>query len=135
VDGLFSGSQDIFLKDNLTNTVHDLKQSAYTFVSDAGVFNSRFEIVYNSSPLATQNPVFSENSVVVYKQNDTLNINAGNRMLQGLKIFDVRGRLLYEKSAIHTTSLAIKDLKAEQQVLIVQITSEDGVMVAKKIVY
>jgi hypothetical protein len=134
-DGLFLGSQDIYLKDNEANITHDLKQSAYTFASAAGVFNSRFELVYSSSPLATQNPAFSDNSVVVYKQNDVLNVNTGNVNMKGIKIFDVRGRLLYEKSAIGATSLAIKDLTAEQQVLIVQITSEDDKMVAKKIVF
>jgi hypothetical protein len=135
VDGLFSGSQDIYLKDNLTNVVHDLKQSAYTFASDAGVFNNRFELVYNSSPLITQNPTFNENSVVIYKQNEVLNVNSGSVNMKEIKIFDIRGRLLYDKSAIGATSLAIKDLTAEQQVLIVQITSEDGKRVTKKIVY
>jgi hypothetical protein len=135
VDGLFSGSQDIYLKDNLTNAVHDLKQSAYTFASDAGVFNNRFELVYNSSPLSTQNPTFNDNSVVIYKQNEVLNVNSGSINMKEIKIFDIRGRLLYEKFAIEATSLAIKDLTAEQQVLIVQITSEDGKRVTKKIVY
>jgi hypothetical protein len=136
VDGLFSDeNQNIFLKDNFTNVTHDIKQSAYTFASEIGVFNNRFEIVYNNSPLSTQNPTFNENSVVVYKQNDVLNVNAGSENIKGIKIFDVRGRLLYEKSAIRATSLAITDLTAEQQVLIVQIALENGKKAVKKIVY
>ena len=135
VDGLFSGNQDIYLKDNVANITHDLKQSAYTFASDAGVFNSRFELVYSSSPLATQNPAFTDYSVVVYKQNEVLNVNTGIVKMKGIKIFDVRGRLLYEKSAIGATSLMIKELTAEQQVLVVQITSEDDKTVVKKMVF
>ncbi len=135
VDGLFSGSQDVYLKDNFTNTLHDLKQSAYTFASDAGVFNSRFELVYNSASLSTQNPIFNDNSVIIYKQNEVLNVNSGSVNMKEIKIFDIRGRLLYEKSALGATSLAIIDLTAEKQVLIVQISSEEGKRVTKKIVY
>jgi len=55
-DGLFSGNQNIYLKDKLLNTTHDLKTSAYTFNTEAGTFANRFEIVYNSAPLVVTNP-------------------------------------------------------------------------------
>jgi hypothetical protein len=35
-DGLFAGSQDIFVRDNLMGTDHNIKVSPYTFASDAG---------------------------------------------------------------------------------------------------
>jgi hypothetical protein len=48
VDGLFTGSQDIFVKDNLTGTQHNLKTGAYTFTSNAGTFDARFVILFNT---------------------------------------------------------------------------------------
>lgn len=43
-DGLFE-NQEIYLKDNYLNVLHDLKQGNYTFSSNAGTFNDRFEVV------------------------------------------------------------------------------------------
>jgi hypothetical protein len=47
----------------------------------------------------------------------------------------VRGRLVYEKSNINTTTTTLNDLKAEQGVLLVKITSEDNKVVTKKMVF
>jgi hypothetical protein len=64
-----------------------------------------------------------------------LNINAGKVVMKNVKIYDVRGRLIYEKSNINTTTTALKDLKAEQEVLLVKITSDDNKVVTKKVVF
>ena len=135
VDGLFSADQDIFIKDKLTNTVNNLKSAAYTFASEEGTFNERFEIIYQNTVLGIENPVLNAESIVVYKQNNTLNINAGTTVMAGVKIFDIRGRLIFERNNINATTTAISDLTAEQQVLIVQMTSSDNKTVSKKLVY
>jgi hypothetical protein len=54
VDGLFT-SQNIYLKDKLLNTTVNLKQGAYTFTSDLGVFNDRFVVVYRNKIRNTYN--------------------------------------------------------------------------------
>ena len=135
VDGLFLGSQDIYLKDNLLGITHNIKANPYTFTSASGVFNSRFEIVYTSSPLGTHNPTFDSESVVVYKQDQVLNVNSGATVMAKVRVFDVRGRLIFEKNNINATAVKLTDLKAEQQVLMVQITSDDNRIVTKKVVY
>jgi hypothetical protein len=136
VDGLFLGEQNVYLKDNLLNVTHDIKASAYTFTSDQGTFNNRFEVVYINSTLNISTPTFDANSVIVYKDdNKVLNINAGKVVMKNVKIYDVRGRLVYEKSNINTTTTALKDLKAEQEVLLVKITSDDNKVVTKKVVF
>ena len=131
-DGLFTG-QDIFLRDNLLNVTHDIKGSSYTFASDAGEFNSRFEIVY-ASPLAVVTPTFTENSVVVYNNETGITINAGQTTIDNVKVFDVRGRLLVSKSKVNASSITIENVTTEKQVLIVQITSSDNVTISKKVI-
>lgn len=42
---LVSGGRMLFLKDDLTNLVHDLSESTYSFAFVVGTFNSSFEIV------------------------------------------------------------------------------------------
>jgi hypothetical protein len=135
VDGLFLGNQDVFLKDNLTGAIHDLKLSSYNYASEIGTFNTRFELVYTSSPLGTQTPIFDSNSIIIFKQNGVLNINSGRSLMKTIKVFDIRGRLLLEEKEINLTTTSLKNLKAEQQVLIVQITDYNGIVVSKKVVY
>ena len=130
--GFTSGSQPIYLKDNLTATLHDLNTGAYTFVSDAGTFNSRFEIVY-ALPLGVDNPVFTANNVIIYSQNNGFVVNSGAIIMDSIKVFDIRGRLLETKKGINASETIIGAGLANE-VLLVQITSEDGVVVTKKVV-
>lgn len=132
-DGLFAGSQSIYLRDLLTGIVHDLKGSPYTFVSEAGRFNNRFEIMYQT-PLRVSSPTFTSHNVIV-SGNDVneVVINSGAVLMRNVSIYDIRGRLLKEHKGIHATETRIV-LPGTNQVFLVQITSEDGVMVTKKIV-
>ncbi len=133
VDGLFAGgSQAIYLKDNLTTTVHDLNTGAYSFATTVGTFNNRFEIVYDSQ-LNVENPVFTANDVVIYNHNNEFVINSGSAIMATVKVFDIRGRLIEEKKAINASQTTIKGGLANE-VLLVQITSEDGVTVTKKVI-
>ncbi|MEO7172172.1 T9SS sorting signal type C domain-containing protein, partial [Flavobacterium sp.] len=133
VDGLFTGgTQSIYLKDNLTATVHDLNAGAYSFASAAGTFGNRFEIIY-ALPLGTQNPVLTENNVIVYNNNNEFVVNTGNIIMSSVKVFDIRGRLLQEKKDVNASQTTIGNGLANQ-VLLVQITSEDGITVTKKVI-
>jgi hypothetical protein len=53
---------------------------------------------------------------------DVLNINAGNVIIQNVKIYDVRGRLIHEQNNINASTTVFNNLSAEQQVLLVKIT-------------
>ena len=132
-DGLFSGgAQSVYLKDNLISTIHNLNTGAYSFASEAGTFNNRFEIVY-ALPLGTDNPIFSANNVIIYNQNNELIINSGNIIMASIKVFDIRGRLLQERKEINASHTTIGSGLANE-VLLVQITSIEGVVVTKKVV-
>ncbi|WP_264522310.1 G8 domain-containing protein [Flavobacterium sp. N1994] len=131
--GVFSGgAQSIYLKDNLTNTINNLSAGAYAFTSAAGTFTNRFEIIYQSQ-LGTEHLTFSDNNVTVYTHNDELVINTENIIMATVKVFDVRGRLLQERKNINASHTSINAGLANE-VLLVQITSEDGITVTKKVV-
>lgn len=133
MDGLFSGSQDIFLRDNTTGTETDLKAGAYTFTAAAGVDNARFSLKYQKT-LGVSNPVFDDNSVTVYKNKGTLYVNSGAVAIANIKIFDIQGRLIAERNNVKANSASINNLKSTKQVLIVKITSQDDKVVSKKVV-
>ena len=133
-DALFEDTDlPILLKDNVTNTIQNLRDSAYSFATEAGVFNTRFEIVYTYPLIVNQN-TFDENDVVIYKQNQDLVINSGSINMNSLKIFDLQGRLVFDKKNINATETKV-NLQTKNQVLLVNITSEEFGTVTKKIVY
>ena len=133
-DGLFT-NQDVYLKDNVLNLTHNIKNSAYTFMSNEGEFNNRFEIVY--LPLVLSNPTIelNENSVIVYKNNTSLEINSGNTIIFEVNVFDMRGRKIVSKSNIHATSTRFENLNIQQEVLLVEVINSNGTKVIKKIIF
>ena len=136
VDGLFLESQNIYIKDNLMGITHDLKQSPYAFVTATGVFNTRFEIVYaTASQLGTTNPVLNENNVIVFNQNNILKIKTGTNSMKSVRLFDIQGKLIIEQNAINASTTEFKDLQSNGEVLIAQITSDQGIVITKKVIF
>ncbi|TRW22358.1 T9SS sorting signal type C domain-containing protein [Flavobacterium zepuense] len=134
VDGVFANGQVIYLKDKLTGAVHNVTNGAYTFTTEAGTFNNRFEVVYEQPSLGVNNPVLNTNSVIVYQQGGVINITSGNVNMNSVTIYDIRGRKLYAQDKINNTETAISNLQAQHEVLIVEINTTNGT-VSKKIIF
>ncbi|WP_026978463.1 T9SS sorting signal type C domain-containing protein [Flavobacterium tegetincola] len=130
LDGLFAGNQDVFLRDNMTGILHNLKTGAYTFATQVGSFNARFEVVY-LDVLSVDNPSFNSNSIVLYNEQNNLIINSGVVLIDHVEIYDTSGRLLIATKKINSSEVSI-NVGQTNQVLIVKITSVDGTTVNKK---
>ncbi|MGK4568330.1 T9SS sorting signal type C domain-containing protein [Flavobacterium sp. 3HN19-14] len=86
------------------------------------------------STLGVENQYADANSVLIFKKDEALHINAGKALMNSVQIFDVRGRLLLEVKDINASATVINNLKAEQQVLVVNIDTDSG-LVTKKVSY
>ena len=133
VDGLFLGDQAIYLKDNATGAVHNLKVSGYTFVTEAGTFASRFEIVYTDSQLDNPQHGFDPAKIVVASQNGMITVDANSLILESIEVYDLRGRLVASKKAINASQGSIETVLANQ-VLVARITTSDGHIVTRKVI-
>ena len=135
VDGVFAQGQDVFVKDNLLNTTHNLSDGIYTFTSDAGTFDNRFEILYvpQQVSLGTDEFAFDANSVIVYQKDGVVNVTSNNAVMNNVTVYDISGRKLYGQSDINNTYATISGLKIQHEVIIVEINTEKG-RVAKKII-
>ncbi|PKP15050.1 MAG: hypothetical protein CVU07_11750, partial [Bacteroidetes bacterium HGW-Bacteroidetes-23] len=131
-DGLFNSDQTVFLKDNFNATLHDLKTGSYTFLSETGTFNSRFEIVYQDV-LGLDQP-FSNDTIIVYNRNNELIINSENTILKEVDVYDVYGRLLFSKKDIQTNETFLKIDKLNQ-LIILKIKLENNTVVSKKVIH
>lgn len=133
VDGLFEGDQDIFLRDNFKGSVTNLKLEAYNFTTEAGSFNSRFEIVYSKGVLSVVGNAFDKNSVVLYMKENEVVVQSKKTMLDSVEVFDMNGRLLAIAENIKDTKVSM-NVGRTNQVLIFKIISADGKIVNKKII-
>lgn len=130
-DGIFN-NQDIFLQDNQTNQIYNLKQGEYNFISNSGTFENRFVLLYqNATTLNNSSSVFDANSIVLYKPNQDLNIDSGSFIMKKVRVFDARGRLVLEKQAINSSKTSI-NMPNNLKFITLEITSQDGQLVFKK---
>jgi subtilisin-like proprotein convertase family protein len=131
VDGLFA-NQNVFIKDNVANITHDIKQSPYVFTTTDGVFNNRFKVVFANTVLSNETFI-SEESVVVFTQNEELKINASQEIAT-VEVFDVLGRNIYNNLKVNDKALSINTIANRNQALLVKITFTSGQTVTKKVI-
>lgn len=133
VDGLFTNeAQTIFLKDNLLNIEHDLRNSAYQFTSASGVFANRFEVIYQST-LGVTLPEFA-NQTIVFAKDNNLNVQSGSSVIKGIQVFDVQGRLVLDVKDINATSYSASLEQISNGVLLVKVFADNGMCTTKKII-
>lgn len=131
VDGLFT-SQDIFLKDIATNTIHNIKLSPYEFSTTEGVFNNRFKLVYKNALLSNES-FLSDESLVIFTKEEKIQINASSVMVS-VEVFDVLGRTLYNNKNVNEKTLNILSISNNSQPLIVKVVLKNGEAFLKKII-
>jgi hypothetical protein len=133
VDGLFTAAaQEVYIKDNLDGSYHNITTSPYSFASAAGTFSNRFELVYQN--LLSFNEInFTANSIVVYHQQNDVVISTGSTNMSTIKIYDIRGRLLIEKKDVNASETRL-NIGSTNQVLLIQVTTIDGLKATKKVV-
>ncbi|KAF2519473.1 T9SS type A sorting domain-containing protein [Flavobacterium salilacus subsp. salilacus] len=132
-DGVFEQGQNIYLKDNITGEVADLKEGNYMFTTEAGQFTNRFEIVYTTETLGIKDTVLVPDTIAVYQKDNLITIDGGTVNVKQISIYDIRGRLIYTKSDINANIVTITDLDVQQQVIVLHIITDNG-LVTKKLI-
>jgi hypothetical protein len=118
------------LRDNYANNIQNLTLGEYSFSTAIGTFTDRFDIIYQNQ-LNNTNPSVNANQIIIYNKDQAAFINSGEIIMHSIKIFDIRGRLLYQKSDINDTKYSIK-LDVANEVLLFQITTQNGEIITKK---
>lgn len=125
VDGVFAEGQKIYIRDNNNGAVHNLAEGQYTFTTEAGTFDNRFEIVYVTDALGVKDPAAADNNLYIFTKDKTIGITSTGNPITAVTIFDVRGRLLYSQK-YQDEAVQISNFAAEQQVLIVKVETLKG---------
>jgi hypothetical protein len=133
MDGLFLGNQPVYILDTASNTVHDIKTTAFTFYSEIGVFDNRFQLVY-TQVLGNNIPNFNSNSVITYKKDGVIYVASTGIQLKEIEVYDVTGRLVYKESNINSTLGILSQMKAPNEVLFLKIISNDNQTISRKLI-
>ena len=121
----------IYLRDNETNNVHDLTAGDYAFTTVLGENNTRFELFATQTALTVDRVEHNTDDQLIVLQNQgQFNLSTlENKTISRLTVFDVIGRKLLVKDANAFT------LDCEKgQVLIIQVTLENGMKLTKKVI-
>ncbi len=127
--GMFSGGQEVILIDRVTNTAHNLTCSSYTFTANAGYSTNRFAVEYQSRLSVVEAKY--ENELAVYRSNSDLVINSESKVISAVRIFDIQGRMLLEKSNLNQNKVEIP-ISFTNQVVVISATLDEGQVISKK---
>jgi hypothetical protein len=133
LEGDFLTNNPIYLKDNLTSTIHDLTASDYNFTSNVGEFNNRFEIVFNNSSLGFDNEEITSNNLsIIELENDNVMFKVGqNLKIKAIEIFDTLGKVIYSfKGDNYSEIYNLKNLN--KNLYIAKVTLNNGQTITKK---
>ncbi|KMQ70789.1 GEVED domain-containing protein [Chryseobacterium koreense] len=135
-EGLFAphGAQNIYLKDQTSNIVHNLVESPYEFVTDTGHFNDRFEIVYESSTLIANTTPKSPLNIFYDNQLQRWLISSSQQRISKIELYDLSGRLILIKNEINAKEYGIPYVSINQKVAVIKVQTEHAEVLTKKII-
>jgi len=133
-DGLFTTGVDIFIKDNETGLVHDIRNGDYTFSSEAGSFESRFEIVYQNQALSTSPVEAVVENVIVYKQGQQIVVKSPEE-IKSVTVYDITGKTIFYGNNVNSLEFTSAAITASQQVVVVYTELKNGSTVSKKVIF
>lgn len=132
IDGLFS-EQNIYLKDNLLNIIHDLKTNPYQFKAESGINHDRFKVVYLIDALG--NAEFSSNNNVRALIKDYVAVSSNNLTMESIIVYNVLGQIIDRYDNVKANYVTLTNLRKNNTTLLLKIKLQTGETVIRKVIY
>lgn len=134
-EGIFAEAQRIFLVDKLLNKTVNLSAKPYKFLTRAGEFNDRFEIIYkNKNIISTVQDVVEPLLITVTRQSDDLLIMSKGDKLSEVTVYNLLGKPVFTYKDLNTEELRIPAAEYSKQILIVNIVTRSGRTASQKVI-
>jgi hypothetical protein len=133
LEGSFLSQNDIFIKDNMFNKIHNLKTSDYSFTSEVGEFNNRFEIVFTEAALSLGEVKIDSNTLqIIELQNGDVQFKVSSQFeMKSIEIVDLLGRTLYKLEAQgNSQTFSLSNLS--QATYLAKVELSNGYVITKK---
>lgn len=134
-EGLFFDENTVYLRDYELEILHNLNDSPYTFTSETGEFNERFEIVFRDSFLSVNEEEISANNLTIIElQNGEVQFTVPSQhKIQSVEIIDLLGKTIYNlKGNSSTETYNLSNLS--QATYVARVTLASGQVLTKKAV-
>ncbi len=125
--------QSIYLEDKDKMILHDLKKEPYVFLTEKGIFNTRFVLRFIDKTLHLKDISPNKKEFVIYQKKGQLVVESENSNIQKVQVFDISGKLILEQNT-NQNSIIISNLKPENQLLLLKIQTEESLK-TEKIIY
>ncbi|MEC4051111.1 hypothetical protein OX284_016875 [Flavobacterium sp. SUN046] len=122
-DGLFN-ENDLYLEDTMLHVCHNLKNGDYVFTTTTGTFDNRFNIRFTNTALSNSLFNNSNASVVVYENNNGINVVSNANPISTIMVYDLQGRIIENFKNINASSFVFNSL--DNQMLIIKTTTSEG---------
>lgn len=132
LDGLFLGDQNIYLRDKLLSIDYSLKQGAYSFSTESGSFDDRFEIVYVTNALGVNNPANSNTFATI--SNNIIKVES-SEFIKSVNIYDISGKLINRYNLNNASKQLTDNFNYANGIYIAEITLENNIVVKKKLIH
>ncbi len=130
----FTDSENIYLYDSVAGTWTDIKNGEATLNLEAGIYENRFAITFNSAPLSVAQIQNNTCAVAYNSQKNLLSIQAVNEVISNVEIFDIAGKSVEIIQDINTNELIDYNLKKHSVgAYVVKITTDNAVYTRKLI--
>lgn len=133
-EGDFYNANNIYLKDNLISTLHNLKDSDYSFTSEVGDFTDRFEIVFDAQALSIGDADLDPNSLTINELNNgdvKFSLKGSAHTIQSVQIIDLLGRVVYNLNGSSSTEVYNLS-KLSKAAYIARVQLSNGQTITKK---
>ncbi|WP_159021654.1 hypothetical protein [Formosa sp. L2A11] len=134
LDGVFENDQDIYLEDLYEDKIHNLKDSAYSFSSEAGTFNDRFILRYQSSTLGVEDAIVDASFKIIATKN-FIKASSTTSTINKIVVYDIIGRVLYQANKLNDSEVKLDQLAPTYSPLIVRATLTNGTTKTQKLIY
>ncbi|WP_264531645.1 T9SS sorting signal type C domain-containing protein [Flavobacterium sp. N502540] len=128
-------NQAIYIEDKTTGVVHDLTQSNYTFKTEVGNFSERLVLRYTGKTLGTGDFENVKDGILVSIKNKVITVQSSKESIKEVTVYDVSGKMLYNKKKVGNTELQIQNLPSSNQVLLVKVTLANDFTTTRKVIF
>ena len=123
------------LKDNLIGMYHNLNEQPYSFTSEAGTFNNRFEIVYRTNALSIDEFISNSNNLTIVELENNhikFSIQSNNTTINAIELFDMSGKSIYKFKGANNNIEILNLPHLSSSSYIAKITLSNNQVITKK---
>ena len=122
----------IYLYDKVDKQLVDLQKEPYTFSSEAGIYNERFEVLYTNKTLSIDQLVKNQ-EINVFKKNGQIVVQAPQE-IKSVEVFNISGQKVLSKTT-SKKEVVLTELTKRNQVLVIKVTTNNNKITTTKILF